>query len=108
MLELKNRKLQPCILQKASKNKVITEIMTSNDVKLQWCIIAPQLKDERASQELLKLITELWINYQTFLSSRNLSGILQPMYQIIYEKGNRTTEGIKTETCSIGRKLIML
>ena len=76
MLELKLRKLQPSILQKTSKNKVITEIMTSDDVKLQWCIIvliflnsrgtSEQLKDERASQELLKLITELWITIRCF------------------------------------------
>ena len=58
------RKLQPSILKNTSKS--IPQIMTSEDVKLQWCIIAPQLKDERASQEPLKLFTELWITIRCF------------------------------------------
>ena len=48
MLELKMRQC---------KNKIISKIMTTDDVKLQWCKIAPKLKDERATQEVLKLIT---------------------------------------------------
>ena len=95
MLELKLRKLQPSILQKTSKNKVITEIMTSDDVKLQWCIIAPHLKDERASQELLKLITELWITIRCFSQAGSYLENYKQCTKLATRKATGLRKGLK-------------
>ena len=49
-----------------SKESSICEIVDDDNVQFQWCLISTAIEDETASQELLGMITELWLTIRGF------------------------------------------
>lgn len=87
--------LPKLISEKNCKDGIVSEIVDDEDILFQWCLISTDIEDEAASQELLNMVTRLWLTIRGFSYSGAYVECYKQLTKVPLKKATGLRRGLK-------------
>ena len=95
-LEIKVREYLPKLSsQKNGKETIVSELVEDNDIQFHWCLISTSIDDETASQQLLRMVAELWLTIRGFSHAAAYVENYKQLTKIPIKRATRLRRGLK-------------